>query len=371
MRCGHAGRTARGPGTGLGPVLGLVLCLAACAGQPAGTATGSPETVGVILPDSASSARWETKDRPLLLSAFEDAGITAVIKNAGGDAERFRTLADEMISAGVTVMLIVSLDPTSGGSVIKKAAAAGVSVIDYDRLTVGGGADYHVSFDNVAVGRAMGDGLVTCLRKSGRTSGPVLELNGSPTDNNALLLRRGYHEVLTAAGYTVAGSRSVAGWDNTVAVSVFREMLAVAGGKVVGVVAANDGLAGAAVSVLRGRKLDREVPVTGQDATDEGLQRTLLGSQCVTVYKAIREEAGSAAELAVRLVRGDRSGADALASGTVTDPGTGGIVRSVLLEPRAIHAATVRDVIADGFTTQDRICTTAELQKACEVNGIG
>ena len=333
----------------------------------AGAAAGK---VGVILPDSASSARWETADRTFLSEAFSAAGVEADIQNAGGDKAKFQTLADGMIGSGVKVLMIVNLDSDTGAAVIQRATAAGIPVIDYDRLTLGGGAKYYVSFDNVAVGTAIGEGLVKGLKEAGKDTGNVLELNGSPTDNNATLFKEGYDKAIKDAGYTVTDSQAVPDWDNTRAVTVFEQMFAKAGGKVDGVAAANDGLGGAAISVLARNGLAGKVPVTGQDATDEGLQRILLGTQYVTVYKAVKKEAEAAAELAIALAKGDTAAADALATGTVKDTTANTDVPSVLLEPQPIYKDTVKDVIADGFTTVDKVCTTAELKKACTDNGV-
>ena len=152
---------------------------------------------------------------------------------------------------------------------------------------------------------------------------------------------------------------------------MFEQIFTKTKGKFVGVASANDGLGGSVVSVLDQNGLAGKVPVSGQDATDEGLQRVLLGTQCVTVYKAIKKEADAAAELAIALIKGDVAAADALASGKAADTTLNTEVPSVLLEPAGIGKAEVKDVIADGYTTVDKVCTTAELKKACAANGIG
>jgi D-xylose transport system substrate-binding protein len=275
-----------------------------------------------------------------------------------------------MISSGVKALLIVNLDSDSGAAVIKKANAAGIPVIDYDRLTLGGGATYYVSFDNVKVGTAIGEGLVKGLKEGGKTSGPVVLLNGSPTDNNATLFKQGYEKVIKDAGYTVAADQAVKDWDNQQALTDFEQIYTKTKGNFVGVAAANDGLGGSVIAVLQKNKLAGKIPVTGQDATDEGLQRVLLGTQYVTVYKAIKKEADAAAQLAIKIVQGDKAGADALATGKVADSKLGKDVPSVLLEPQPIYKDTVKDVIADGFTTKEKVCSNAELQKACAANGI-
>jgi D-xylose transport system substrate-binding protein len=354
-----------------------VLVFAGCGddddeGGGGGGASGdtSQAKIGVILPDAASSARWETADRRFLGEAFEAAGVDYDIQNANGDKAKFATIADQMINSGVTVLLLVNLDSPSAATVIKKARDQGIPSIDYDRLTLGGGADYYVSFDNVAVGTTIGEGLVKCMQDGGNDSGPVALLNGSPTDNNATLFKQGYEKAITDAGYEVAADQAVPDWDNTKAGTIFEQMYTKANGNFVGVAAANDGLGGAVAAVLKRNGDTEKIPTTGQDATAEGLQRVLLGSQCMTVYKAIKKEADAAADLAVALAKGDQAGADELATGTVEDTETGEQVKSVLLEPQGITAENVKDVVADGFVAAEDVCTTAALQKACQENGV-
>ena len=266
--------------------------------------------------------------------------------------------------------LIVNLDSETGAACTTKAAAQGIKTIDYDRLTLGGGASYYVSFDNVAVGtddrrgpRQVHEG------QRQRPTGPVVLLNGSPTDNNATLFKQGYEKAIKAAGYTIAADQSVPDWDNTKAGTIFEQMYTKANGDFVGVAAANDGLGGAAIAVLEKNGLAGKIPVTGQDATDEGLQRVLLGTQCMTVYKAIKKEADAASALAIALAKGETAAADALAPArTPTVPAR--TSPSVLLVPAGHLPETVKDVVADGFTTAAKLCTTAELKAACTKYGV-
>ena len=232
-------------------VLGFALTLTACgddsndSGDDGGDGSSerpSAGKIGVILPDTESSVRWETADRPELEAAFEAAGVEYDIQNAEGDAEKMTTIADGMIADGVTVLAIVNLDSESGAAIQEKAAVQGVKTIDYDRLTLGGSADYYVSFDNAVVGELQGQGLADCL---GDKPANIVYLNGSPTDNNATLFSAGAHSVLDPiTNYTVVGEQAVPDWDNEQAVTIFEQLYTQAGGKVDGVLAANDGLGG-------------------------------------------------------------------------------------------------------------------------------
>ena len=356
-----------------------VLALAACGSNstatPAGSTSGSASPtsakplIGVILPDSASSARWETNDRPLLKAAFDAAGVNSDIQNANGDVTKFTSIADQMINEKVNVLLIVNLDSASGAAVEAKAKAAGIPSVDYDRLTLGGSSSYYVSFDNVAVGATIGTGLVKCMQAQGHATGAVIELDGSPTDNNATLFHAGYDKVIKAAGYTVAASQAVPNWDNVQGGTIF-ENLYTAHKNIVGVASANDGLGGAAEAILAKNQVAGKILVTGQDATNEGLQRVLLGTQCLSVYKAIKKEANAAALISIAMAKKDTAGATSQATGSVQDSTGNRTVPSVLLVPQAIYAANVQDVVTDGFTTAAALCSTAALQTACTKYGV-
>ena len=356
----------------------LPLLLAACGGSSGGTSgTGSSSSgsakkakVGVILPDASTSPRWENNDRPALRKAIEGAGYTAIIQNASKDVSKFASLCDSMINQGVNVLMIVNLDSESGSACLKKAKAAGIETIDYDRLTLGGEASYYVSFDNVAVGRTMGEGLIKCLDAAGKTDAQIVMINGDPTDNNAALFKQGYVEALKpkvdAGNYKIVGDQT-GEWDATVAGTAFEQLYTQNSGKVDGVISANDTMAGGIIARLKANGLNGKVPVTGQDASKEGLQAILAGDQCMTVYKAIKKEADAAAELAIALIKGED--ASSLATGTVKDTELDKDVPSVLETPQAIYKENVKDVIDDGFWKAEEICT-AEFQAACTDAGI-
>jgi D-xylose transport system substrate-binding protein len=348
--------------------------VAACGGGDngsSGTSGGGSSTgkVGIILPDTKSSQRWGTDDPKFLKQAFDAAGVPVDIQNAQGDKQAFQTIADGMISSGVKVLMIVNLDSGTGKAVLDKAKAAGIATIDYDRLTLNGGANYYVSFDNVKVGELQGKGLVDCLTAKKYSKPKVAEVNGSPTDNNATLFAQGYNSVLDpkyADGTFVKGpNQSVPDWDNAQAGTIFEQMLT-ENKDIKGVLAANDGLGNAVISVLKKNKLNGTVPVTGQDATVQGLQNILAGDQCMTVYKAIKKEADAAAELGIALAKGQKP---TTATGSVKDPESGAAVPSVLLIPQPITKENVKDVVADGFVTKEALCT-ANYAKLCADAGV-
>ncbi len=323
------------------------------------SASAAGAQVGVILPDAASSARWETSDRTFLNAAFKAAGVTVDIQNANGDVAAFQTIADQMLTAGVKVLIMVNLDSASAKAVQDKAKKQGVPTIDYDRLTLNGSESYYVSFDNVAVGTLQGKGIVSCLAGMHKKTARIVYLNGSPTDNNATLFKQGYDSVLrpliNAKKYTLVDDTSVPGWDNVKGGTIFEQQLSKAGGKLDAVVSANEGLGLAAVAILKKNKLNGKVCVSGQDASVDGLRAILSGDLSNTVYKAVKAEANAAAALAVDLIKG-KAAATATAkvnNGTVNVP-------SVLLVPVGITKANVKVVIADGFQKRADVCKGIE-----------
>jgi len=332
---------------------------AASSASSAAAVTGS---VGVILPDTKSSARWENADKPALTEAFAKAGIKADIQNAQGDAAKEVSIAQSMIANKINVLLFVSLNDTSGGQIVSAAHAAGVKVIDYDRLTLGAGADYYVSFDNVKVGNLQGHGLLDCL--GSKTDAQVIELAGSPTDNNATLFSKGAHEILDGKVKFI-NKQPVPGWDPVKGGQIFQQQLTAASNKLDGVLAANDGLGNAVITVLKSKGI--KVPVTGQDATAGGLTNILAGDQCMTVYKPAKVEAGAASKLAIALIQ--KTDVSALVSGKTTDSKLSKDVPSALGTPIAITKANVKQVIDDGSVKAADVCT-AEVKAACDAAGI-
>lgn len=347
--------------------------LAGCgSGSGGGSSKGGSFDAGVILPDATTSPRWESQDRPNLDKAFKAAGLKADIKNAQGSTATFGKLCDSMINEGVKVLLITNIDNESGAACLKKAKDAGVTSIDYDRLTLGGGASYYVSFDNVKVGELMGTGLTGCLDKMGKKKANIVYVDGAATDNNSALFKSGYAKSLKpkidAGDYKLVGDQS-GDWDATTAGTVFDQMYTANGGKIDGIVSANDTMAGGIIARLKANKVAGKIPVTGQDAGVEGLQNILQGYQCGTVYKNTTLEAKGAADLAIALIKGDTAKADQLATATTKDTEANKDVKSVLETPVWVTADSVEKVITDGQQKASDVCTGA-VQALCTKYGV-
>lgn len=352
----------------LATLMGATLALSACGSSDSGGGDGGGSDkpkgkIGVILPDTKSSVRWESADKPALEAAFKKANVDAVVQNAEGDADKMQTIADSMITDGVTVLAIVNLDSDSGAAIEEKAAKQGVKTIDYDRLTLGGSADVYISYDNSKVGALQGEGLAKCL---GDKDADVIYLNGSPTDNNATLFAKGAHDVLDAnAKYKNVAEQAVPDWDNDKAVTIFEQLYTKVDGKVDGVYAANDGLAGGVISILKKNGQAGKVPVTGQDASIEGLQNILAGTQCMTIQKSARGQAGALAEAAIAMVKGEKP----KTTGTVQDETGKRDVPAILLDPVSIDKSNVQAVVDAGDLKASDICT-GDFAKLCTDAGV-
>ena len=367
-----AGASAAGGGATAACKLTSPPTSAAQAPAATGSTAKASGKVGVILPDTTSSTRYTLYDAPLLQSALTAAGVTPQIQNAGGSTARFQQIAQSMIGGGVKVLIIDSIDATSGAAVEKEAAAAGIKVIDYDRVNLGGTAQYYVSFDNEDVGKLQGQTLVDCLNASGVQNPQIIVMSGGKdVDNNAVLFAKGANSVLKPLAdskkLTIASESVVKGWKVENAAPAFTQALTAAGGQVDGVLAANDDIANAVIGVLQQQGLAGHVVVTGQDAGVEGLQNILKGTQSMTIFKNVSIEANAAAKLAILLI----AGKDPAASGLVLTPGIdpkNANLKSLLLTPEVITQSNVQDVVTAGALTAAQICKGVE--KECAANGV-
>jgi D-xylose transport system substrate-binding protein len=336
-----------------------------------GKATGK---VGVILPDTTSSTRYTLYDAPLLTKSLTDAGLTPDVQNAQGDKNKFASIAQTMIGNGVKVLIIDSIDAASGAGVEKQADAAGVKVIDYDRINLGGTAPYYVSFDNEDVGRLQAQTMIDCLTAQGVDNPNIIMMNGgTDVDNNAVLFQKGAHEVLDPlvdqGKATITQEATVKGWLVENAAPTFQQALTAAGGSVDGVLAANDSIAGAVIGVLKNSGLDGHVVVTGQDASVEGLQNIITGQQSMTVFKDVTLEVDAASQLAILLAQGKDPASAGLALNPFDDPeAPDHKVDALLLPTNVITQSNVQDVIDAGALKADEVCKGIESD--CQKLGI-
>ena len=343
-------------------VLVGLIAAAASARDNHRTASTASIKACALLPDTKSSTRYTLFDAPYLKAAFKKAGVSAQVLNALNDPQKQKSQAQQCLAQGAKVILLDQLDPASGKSITDLAVSQHAKVIDYDRLVVGSKAAYYVSFNNVTVGKLQGRGLVAGLKaKKTYSKHPVIaELNGDVKDNNALLFKKGYDSILNPLYKNGTFKKAKSGdqyteWNPIKGRQIFDQMLAQNANKINGVLAANDGLAGAVVASLKAHGL-KPLPLTGQDATPTGVQFILAGWQTGTVYKSVRKEANAAAAAAVALIKGKKvPGVNGSVSGT----------KSVLLTPVWITKANYKLLFKDGFVKRSQVCI-GQYKKYCK-----
>ncbi len=336
-----------------------VLIIGAIAAVVATTATGAKHA-GILacglMPDTKTSVRWEQFDKPYLEKAFKAAGVAARVVNAQGDPQKQKTQADQCLADGAKVLIIAPIDSGSAAAIEKAAKAKGVASIDYDRQVEGGSAVLYASFDGHTVGVLQGQGVVAGLKKNGTYSKhPVIaSLWGGQEDANSFLFKGGVDQVLNplyANGTLKKGPQQfVPGWDNQKAGTIFEQILIKTSNNIQGVAAANDGLANAVVVALKAHKL-KPIPLSGQDATTQGVQNIISGWQTMTVFKDVRILATKTAQAAVKIVKGQKPPT----TGFVTTKGRSK-EPAYLIPPQSITKANWQILVQGGFLKKSDIC---------------
>jgi len=351
----------------------LMLLLAACgnSGTPTTTTTSSAPVngkscnkVGILLPETASSFRWDGVDRPDLIkdiTAALPAGSPAPdYNNAGGSASVQQSQAQADLTKGDCILVVGAYDGAAAAAIVTAAKAKNVPVIAYDRLIQSKDLAYYVSFDNVKVGQLQGQYIADHYQSyvsPGKNN--LVMIDGAQTDNNALLFKQGAHSVLdplVASGKLKKVYETFTpNWDNNTAQIEMNGALTAIQNNVSVAYVANDGMANTVIAALKAKKLNGHVLVTGQDASVAGIQHILAGDQAMTVYKAITKEAQATADLVKALYAGTDT--SSLTNGATTKTADGTAIPSVLETPVSVDKTNVKDtVIADGFVTLAQAC---------------
>ncbi|WP_374970953.1 substrate-binding domain-containing protein [Terrabacter sp. BE26] len=350
--------------------------------------TAGKGMVGVILPDTTSSTRYVDFDAPFFKKAFEAAGYDSSqykIDNAQGVDATEVALAQADIAKGASVLIFDPLNSTVGSQVQSYAASHGVALISYDRATFAGSKTYYVSFDNVKVGKLIGQGFVSCVDAWGVKSPKVFELDGGQdTDPNAVSFAQGYNSVIwdksttplpagttNGKGWVLVGDKITPNWVNATGATIFTQQFT-AHPEINATVEANDGLANAVVTVLKSKGVGpKKVPTTGQDATIQGMENVLQGYQCGSVYKPIYLETQDAVAIATFLRAGQAPPKGLINAVTNPPPGVSGAPQPAsLLTPTWVVGSNMNDtVIRDKFIVAAALCKAVGAS-ACSAVGI-
>lgn len=347
-------------------VVATVLGLAGCS-LIADSGTGTTYRIAFLLPES-KTARYESHDRPAFVERVGELcpECETLVSNADQDAGRQQAQAEAAMTNGADVLVLDPVDSAAAAVIVRHAEATGVPVITYDRLVLDVPVAFHVTFDNERVGALQAQVLVDAVGDH-RGDEVIVVLNGSPTDDNAALFSRGASLVLDASDVAIGAEIDVLDWSPDKAQEAMERALATLGrDRIVGVYAANDGMAAGAIAAMKAAGIDPLPPVTGQDAELAAVRRVLAGEQYMTVYKAVRTQARMAAELAISLAE---TGEIPAGIRSAWVDGGHGRIPALLLEPQAVTRETIGStVVADGFWSIAEIC--AGLERECADAGL-
>ena len=316
--------------------------------------------VAFLMPDTGST-RYELRP-PRLRSGSRNSARCQPLYNADGSADKQQQQFNSALVQGAKVNVLDPVDSAAAASLVNAAHAKGVKVIAYDRPIPDIAVDFYVSFDNEAIGKAIGTSLLEQVKANGAlpAGGGLLVVNGSPTDAAAGLIKKGVHSAVDSSGIPVLAEYDTIEWKPENAQKFVSGQISRFQGKVVGVVAANDGTAGGSIAAFKSGGVDPNPPVSGNDATVAGLQLIIAGYQHNTISKPSEIVGGAAAEVAVKLLNGE------------TPETTGNLFGSPskLYAPTLVTAENLKaEIIDKKINTVAELCTT-EYAAACKKLGI-
>ncbi|MDM7998543.1 MAG: substrate-binding domain-containing protein, partial [Dehalococcoidia bacterium] len=324
---------------------------------------GEKIKVGLSFSDFATE-RWKNEE-VLLRKLLEEKGYEVLSQEANHDVKAQNDQIDNMVSQGVKGLIVVAEDGDAVVTSVDKAADAGVKVIAYDRLIKTPKIAAYLSFNNVAVGNGQADGVMKAVdienwdvAKNGKLR--LVKLGGSPTDNNAILFRKGQDEIL--AKYEdkieVVADQWVDNWDAANALKMMENILTAAGNDIDAVVASNDGTALGALQAMKAQGLAGKVPISGQDATADGCNSIVKGELTVSILKDIRDLSPLAVNTLDTLLKGGTvSGLKNYTMAELTNDDTKtGEVPCLFLKVQQVTKENVYDlVVKSGFQSYDDV----------------
>ena len=331
---------------------------------------GGGGKIALLLPETKTS-RYEAHDRPEFEENVEALcpECEIIYSNANQSTSEQQSQGEAAITEEADVIVLDAVDATAVGSVVEKANLEEIPVVSYDRLILGSPIAYYVSFDNEHVGELQAEALSEKLKEEGSPKGPIVMINGSPTDPNAGQFKAGAQKIFKQEGVEVAKEYDTPDWSPDQAQNEMEQAITALGNNgFAAVYAANDGTAGGAIAAMKGAGIDpKSKPTTGQDAELEAIQRILVEEQFMTVYKATKLETKAAAEIAVALAQGEEVPAGLVNGKTDNEAEE---VPSVLLEPVPVQKDNINEtVVKDEFWPVSEICT-GPYKAACKEAGI-
>lgn len=323
--------------------------------------------IALLLPQNHDH-RFDHIDRPFFTDRVKEKApqCEVLYYNAANDPVYQQQQAETAMTLGATVLVLDVVNQESAATIVSQAKARGIPTIAHDRVT-SGPIVLRVTFDNIAVGRLQAETLIKGMQERGDMSGDIVMINGEPSSTGSQNFRQGAHSVLDSSPYTIAAEYDTIGWSpETAATQMTQAITRVGRDNIKGVYVANDTMAGASINAMQQAGMDPVPPVTGQDANVDALQRILLGTQYMTIYKPLRQLNYAAADAAVAYATGQTFDA-----GTATQKNASGDEYPVItIEPLAVTADTIKEtIVADNFADVNAICTE-QVMAACKEHGL-
>lgn len=346
----------------------LVLSLAACGQSSEGGSkqegkakSKEQSTIGIAMP-TKSSERW-IADGNNMVAQFKKLGYKTDLQYGEDDVDQQVSQVENMITKGVDVLVIASIDGRALSDVLQQAADKNIKVISYDRLILGTkNVDYYASFDNEKVGVLQATYLIDKLGlKDGSKKGPFnIELfAGSPDDNNTRYVFQGAMKTLkpyldskqlvVRSGQTKLDQLTTLRWDGGTAQKRMDDLLTKAYGSqdVDAVLSPYDGMS---IGILSSLKSDgygtaaKPYPVvTGQDAEVASVKSIIAGQQTQTVYKDTRALAARAVQMADAVLTGKTPDVN----DTKTYNNESKVVPTYLLQPVSVDKSNYKAELVD------------------------
>ncbi len=342
----------------------LACVSSACADTAGSSGTsgggGAQAKIAFLMPDIAST-RYELSDHPLFEAKVKQlcAGCSVIYANANADAAQQQQQANSALAQGAKVIVLDPVDSTAAATIVNTAHAQGAAVIAYDRPIPSMPPDYYISFDNEKIGAKIAQSLVDHLKQTGAQGG-VLEVNGSPTDAAAGLIKKGIHSALDTSGIKVLAEYDTPDWQPAKAQDWVSGQVTRFGGQIAGVVAANDGTGGGAIAAFKAAGVNPVPPVTGNDAELAAAQRIVSGDQYNTISKPIKIVAEAAADVAVQFAEGKKPAGTTTLFNTPTQ----------LFEPAVVTAGNLKQALVSSNELKATALCTPQYAAACARAGI-
>lgn len=330
-------------------------------GGNAGSGGGAVENakVAFLMPDLAST-RYELQDRPLFEAKMKQLCPTCevIYQNADSDAAKQQQQANSALAQGVKAIVIDPVDSAAAATIVKTAQSQQVPVIAYDRPIPATPADHYISFDNEKIGAMIAQSLVDHLKKE-NAEGGILQVNGSPTDAAAGLIKKGIHSAVDTSGFKLLAEYDTPDWQPEKAQTWVSGQITQFKDQIVGVVAANDGTGGGSIAAFKAAGV-KVPPVTGNDAEVAAAQRIIKGDQYNTISKPIKIVAEAAADTAYQFMQGKKpAGKDTLYN-----------TPSQLFVPTVVTRENIKEVLFDSQIMKAADVCTGDYAKGCDELGI-